>query len=496
MSLVLENVVKRFKGEVVLDGVSLAVESGETLVLFGPSGAGKTVLLRLIAGVVEPDAGPHAAPRRDMAGVEPEDRGVGMAFQNFALFPHMDAFANIASPLEARRQARGAIREGVERVASSSRSSTSWSTSPARCPTAKSSAPRSPARWWRSRRSCCSTTRCATWTRSCASRCGWSCRACSPIQGATVIYVTQDYKEAMALGRRIAVMNRHGVRQVAPPRRSISAPPTRKSRAFSANPVINLLDGRPSAASAAFRPAFPVSPCPCRPAHEALHRASLASSACAPRRCASSRAARRARSRWRSRPRPPLNEKTVTLGAHRGRARDHGLAPGRDARARPRRGLRRGGHAPRHALRPRHRRAHRARARRHAGRSRMTAQLRLEAVDKFYGAIDRGVHAVRGVDMEVEKGEIIALLGSSGCGKTSTLRMIAGFESVSRGRIFVAGREVQILPPVRRNVAMAFEGYSLYPTVTVRDNIAFALKAARLPAEMVARRVERSRRYA
>ncbi len=119
----------------------------------------------------------------------------------------------------------------------------------------------------------------------------------------------------------------------------------------------------------------------------------------------------------------------------------------------------------------------------------MTAQLRLEAVDKFYGAIDRGVHAVRGVDMEVEKGEIIALLGSSGCGKTSTLRMIAGFESVSRGRIFVSGREVQTLPPVRRNVAMAFEGYSLYPTVTVRDNIAFALKAARLPAETVARRV-------
>jgi multiple sugar transport system ATP-binding protein len=115
--------------------------------------------------------------------------------------------------------------------------------------------------------------------------------------------------------------------------------------------------------------------------------------------------------------------------------------------------------------------------------------LRLSGVDKFYGPIDQGVHAVRNINMHVEKGEIIALLGSSGCGKTSTLRMIAGFEAVSRGQIHLAGREVQSLPPVRRNVAMAFEGYSLYPTVSVRDNIAFALKAARLPGAEVAARV-------
>ncbi len=111
--------------------------------------------------------------------------------------------------------------------------------------------------------------------------------------------------------------------------------------------------------------------------------------------------------------------------------------------------------------------------------------LRLENIDKFYGPIDLGVHAVRNVSMDVEKGEIIALLGSSGCGKTSTLRMIAGFEATSRGKIHLAGREVQTLPPVKRHVAMAFEGYSLYPTVNVRDNIAFALKAARLPASEV-----------
>ncbi len=115
--------------------------------------------------------------------------------------------------------------------------------------------------------------------------------------------------------------------------------------------------------------------------------------------------------------------------------------------------------------------------------------LRLEKVDKFYGPIGTGVHAVRDVSMEVAKGDIIALLGSSGCGKTSTLRMIAGFEETSRGKIHLAGREVQDLPPFKRHVAMAFEGYSLYPTVNVRDNIAFALKAARLPASEVEAKV-------
>ncbi|RWK56626.1 MAG: ABC transporter ATP-binding protein [Mesorhizobium sp.] len=111
--------------------------------------------------------------------------------------------------------------------------------------------------------------------------------------------------------------------------------------------------------------------------------------------------------------------------------------------------------------------------------------LTISGVDKFYGPIDRGVHAVQNLTMEIARGEIVALLGSSGCGKTSTLRMIAGFEEVSRGTISVAGRKVHTLPPVRRNVAMAFEGYSLYPPLTVRENMAFALKAARLPKSQV-----------
>ncbi len=102
--------------------------------------------------------------------------------------------------------------------------------------------------------------------------------------------------------------------------------------------------------------------------------------------------------------------------------------------------------------------------------------LSLTAVDKTYVAARKPpVHAVRGLNLEVRNGETVALLGSSGCGKTSTLRMLAGFEDVTTGTIELAGRRVDRLPPDKRNIAMAFESYALYPPLTVAENIGFAL---------------------
>ncbi len=116
--------------------------------------------------------------------------------------------------------------------------------------------------------------------------------------------------------------------------------------------------------------------------------------------------------------------------------------------------------------------------------------LSIKGVDKIYEGRGKGpVHAVKNLNMDVQRGEIVALLGSSGCGKTSTLRMIAGFEEVTRGDIVLEGRRVNQMPPARRRVAMAFEGYSLYPPLTVRDNVAFALKSARMTAKDVQRSV-------
>lgn len=115
-TLQLKNIVKRYKSQTVLDDLSLDVAGGERLVLFGPSGSGKTVLLRLIAGVIEPDAGRVLIGGEDMTDVDAEHRGIGMAFQNFALFPHMSAFDNIASALTSRKSSKDTIAAGVHKV--------------------------------------------------------------------------------------------------------------------------------------------------------------------------------------------------------------------------------------------------------------------------------------------------------------------------------------------------------------------------------------------
>lgn len=115
-------------------------------------------------------------------------------------------------------------------------------------------------------------------------------------------------------------------------------------------------------------------------------------------------------------------------------------------------------------------------------------ELILDQIDKIYRSKKKTVHAVKSFNLAVKPGEIVALLGSSGCGKTSTLRMIAGFEDVTRGSIMLDGRAIHTLPPSQRGVAMAFEAYSLYPPLTIAENISFALKAAKVSsAEQQAR---------
>lgn len=117
------------------------------------------------------------------------------------------------------------------------------------------------------------------------------------------------------------------------------------------------------------------------------------------------------------------------------------------------------------------------------------SKLRLEAVSKIYEVGKNAVLAVKDLDLEVADGEIVSLLGSSGCGKTSTLRMVAGFEKASQGQMRLGDRVINSLKPADRGVAMAFEGYSLYPPLTVAENIGFALKSARIEASEIHRRV-------
>jgi ABC-type sugar transport system ATPase subunit len=116
------------------------------------------------------------------------------------------------------------------------------------------------------------------------------------------------------------------------------------------------------------------------------------------------------------------------------------------------------------------------------------AGVRLERVAKRFAT---GAAAVDGVSLDVPDGEFTVLVGPSGCGKTTVLRMIAGLESPSDGRILIDGQDVTDLPPRERDIAMVFQNYALYPHLSVRENISFGLRMRRVDPQEIARRVER-----
>ena len=96
---------------------------------------------------------------------------------------------------------------------------------------------------------------------------------------------------------------------------------------------------------------------------------------------------------------------------------------------------------------------------------------------------------VKDLDLQVYEGEFLTLLGSSGCGKTTTLRMIAGFESITSGSILVEGEDVENKEPYERNVNTVFQTYALFPHMTVFDNVAYGLRIKKVPKEEVKKRV-------
>src|SRR3989475_8292113 len=116
------------------------------------------------------------------------------------------------------------------------------------------------------------------------------------------------------------------------------------------------------------------------------------------------------------------------------------------------------------------------------------AGVAIRTVHKHFGS----THVIRGVDVDIADGEFCVLVGPSGCGKSTLLRMIAGLEEISEGEIAIGGRVVNRVPPKQRDIAMVFQNYALYPHMTVRDNMSFALMLAKQSKHEIAARVKKA----
>jgi ABC-type Fe3+/spermidine/putrescine transport system ATPase subunit len=112
--------------------------------------------------------------------------------------------------------------------------------------------------------------------------------------------------------------------------------------------------------------------------------------------------------------------------------------------------------------------------------------LSIDGVSKSFGSTP----VLDGIHVDVEAGELVSLLGPSGCGKTTTLNVVAGFLPADTGRVLLAGKDVTAVPPYRRDTAVVFQNYALFPHLRVRDNVAYGLRARKLPATDVASRVQ------
>jgi multiple sugar transport system ATP-binding protein len=251
--LTVRDLLVAYRRNVVLEDVSLDVETGETLALVGPSGAGKTVLLRAIAGLEPAAVGAIMIEGRDVSTLGPEVRDVGVAFQNFALYPHMSAHENIASPLRARHLPLTEIEVRINAIAALLRIDHVLD----HMPRALSNGQKQRTALARALVAAPKVLLLDDPLRNVDAKLRYEMRLELPRllrrAGTTTIYVTQDYREAMALGDRIAVLLDGSVVQNDTPERIYDAPTSVAVARLFGDPPLNLLPCRPVADDAGVR---------------------------------------------------------------------------------------------------------------------------------------------------------------------------------------------------------------------------------------------------
>jgi multiple sugar transport system ATP-binding protein len=262
MRVSFEGVAKRFGPQTVLRDIDLEVESGECLVLLGPSGCGKTTLLRLAAGLERVDAGRIRIGPRVVNDLPPAARDVAMVFQNYALYPNLTVYENIAFPLVARRVGAAETRRRVLDVAERLELGSCLDRRPGQLSGGQQqrvalarAIVRNPAVYLMDEPLSNLDARLRVQTRS-------ELKRLQHELGTTTIYVTHDQEEAMTLGRRIAILRGGAIEQVGSPLDLYRDPANRFVAGFLGSPAMNLwpgvLAGRDEVEAAGVR--FRVSP--------------------------------------------------------------------------------------------------------------------------------------------------------------------------------------------------------------------------------------------
>jgi multiple sugar transport system ATP-binding protein len=235
-----ERVGKRFGAHVALHEVDLTVEPGECLVLLGPSGCGKTTLLRLLAGLETPDAGRLWIGEREVTALPPAQRDVAMVFQNYALYPHMSVYENIAFPLRARHVAAEEIAPRVRKAAARLELESLLDRRPAQLSGGQQQRVALARAIVRAPAVCLMDEPLSNLDAQLRVQTRGELKRLQQELGTTTLYVTHDQGEAMTLGRRVALLRDGAIEQLAAPLELYRRPATRFAATFVGSPAINL----------------------------------------------------------------------------------------------------------------------------------------------------------------------------------------------------------------------------------------------------------------
>jgi sn-glycerol 3-phosphate transport system ATP-binding protein len=231
-------------GTVALHGLTLTVGSGEVLVLVGPSGCGKSTALRLVAGLEQPTSGSVAIGGEDVSDLGPRERDLAMVFQNYALYPHLDVFRNIAFPLKEQRVAKPDIDRRVRAVADMLELSELLKRKPGQLSGGQRQRVAMARALVREPRGFLLDEPLSNLDAKLRAQVRGELKTLLARLGVTSIYVTHDQVEAMTLGDRIAVLDRGRLQQLGTPDEVFDRPANLFVAAFMGSPPMNLLRGR------------------------------------------------------------------------------------------------------------------------------------------------------------------------------------------------------------------------------------------------------------